>query len=136
MLRVRLPPLDSHRDAATKAFRRGKMAAVFRFIDFLSDQMSPTTCHLPPHFLRGWPRSTKSATCKVSAIANECAEAVAVGINRRADAAFVGQTLSRAHQLGSVPGQIPDFIFVQLVLVRNRFAFALWAMRFRRTRES
>ena len=72
---------------------------------------------------------------QISAITNECAEAVAVRINRRADAAFVGQALSRAHQLGSVPGQIANFAFGQLVLVGNRFAFTLWAMRFRRTCE-
>jgi hypothetical protein len=132
---VRLPPLDSHRDAATKAFRRGKVAAVFRFIDFFSDQMSPTTCHLPPPFPSRVAALNEIAACKSSAVTNECAEAVAVRINRRADAAFVGQTLSRAHQLGSVPRQIADFSFGQLMLVRNRLAFTLWAMRFDRTRE-
>ena len=36
-LRMRLPPLYSHRDAAIDAFRRKQMTAVPRFIDFLSD---------------------------------------------------------------------------------------------------
>ena len=72
---------------------------------------------------------------QISAVTNECAEAMAVRINRRADAALIGQSAFRTNLLGSVSGQIPDFIFGQLVLVRNRFAFTLWAMRFRRTRE-
>jgi len=72
---------------------------------------------------------------KISAVTNERAEAVAERIDRRADAAFKGQAALRAHLLGSVPGQIAHFIFGQLVLVRNRFAFAFWAMRLRRTGE-
>jgi hypothetical protein len=51
------------------------------------------------------------------------------------DAAFEGQAGFCAYLIGSVPRQIADFIFSQLVLVRGRFAFALWAMRIRRTRE-
>src|SRR5258706_1476066 len=67
---------------------------------------------------------------QISAVTNECAEAMAVRINRRADAALIGQSAFRTDLLGSVSGQIADFIFRQLLLVRKRFAFTLRAMRF------
>jgi hypothetical protein len=120
-----------------EASRRGEMVARLRLIDFLFDQMSPTG-YVYHSSSRGWDIEVEfdeSDGAQTSAVTNECAEAMAVRINRRADAAFVGQTLFRAHLLRSVRGQIADFIFGQLVLVRNRFAFAFWAMRFRRTRK-
>jgi hypothetical protein len=134
-LRMRLSPLYSHRDPAINAFRRKQMAAVFGFIDLLSDQMSRTGRHScsPPLDISG--EFDESDGVQNSDIANECAEAVAIRINRRAHAAFIDQTQFRPYPLSRVPGQIADFIFGQRVLARNRFTLALWAMRLVRTRE-
>ena len=72
---------------------------------------------------------------QISAVTNECAEAMAVRINCRADAAFIGPAAFCPHLLCSVSRQIADFIFGQLVLLGNRLALALRAMRFIRPSE-
>jgi hypothetical protein len=130
---MRLSPLYSHRDAAIDAFRRRKMGAVFRLVASLFDQMSPIGRHLALLPLRPRPFTAafdKSGRKQASSVTNESTEAVPVRINRRTDAAFIGQTAFCAYLLGRARGQIVDFIFGQRVLVRDRFASAFWAMRF------
>ena len=132
---MRFSPSYSHRETAIDAFRRKQMAAVLRFIDRLFDQIRPTTRHFihPRRYARG--RIRQKDRTQASAVTKEGAEAVPVRINRRTDAALIGQTVLRAYLLGRARRQIVDFIRGQLVLVRDRFAFALWAMRFLRADE-
>ena len=131
--RMRFSPFYSHRDKAIDAFRRKQMAAVLRSIDFLFDQRSPTDVrHFAPSF-PGWAieaKLDKFGRVKISPITNESAEPVAVEVNRRANAAFERQIAPGAYILRGTPGQIADTIFVQLVLLRDRFALAFGAMRF------
>ena len=127
---MRFSPSYSHRETAIDAFRRKQMAAVLRFIDLLFDQIRPTTRHFihPRRYARG--RIRQKDRTQASAVTKEGAEAVPVRINRRTDAALIGQSAFRTDLLGSVSGQIADLIFGQLVLVRKRLALALRAMRF------